>query len=140
MRARGVKHLYLASSPVDYLDFDWGLEAHIRMLCADLSNGTYRPEPAEYIRGAKAKGLTRPFAFLAPRDSIVYVALVGLAQVDLLKFMFPKWTGWGQRDLRREDDGDDFDDSGWFRAWLRRSRCFGLSQNTIPLSSKLTSQ
>jgi hypothetical protein len=56
---------------------------------------------------------------------VVYVALVALAHVDLLRIGYPDWTGWGQADKTARDD-DEAEESGWFRAWLKRQKMLWL--------------
>lgn len=63
----------------------------------DLKEGTYSPDSADIIRGAKGEGLSRPLAFLTPRDALVYHAIVVRARPDLIKELRP-WTGAHQKD------------------------------------------
>jgi len=63
------------------------LEQTLRGLAADMSNGTYAPDPAKKVGIAKASGKTRMLTILSARDRIVLQALLILlhpiAEADL---------------------------------------------------------
>ena len=95
------------------------LDSAIEDLVQQLRDGSYRPRAPEWIRTAKRVGLTRPLAFLSPRDQLVFKTIVALAENDLL-LGSPKWTRLGRADPGNEDDDTTLAESGWFRSWLRR--------------------
>ncbi|MBN9493020.1 RNA-directed DNA polymerase [bacterium] len=110
----------LAHDPIESVWFDWDLDAQVALLVDDVCSGRYRPSPPEFVREAKSLGLTRPCAFLALRDQLVYKALVSRAEVDLLAPSSP-WARFGRSDTKQTHEDSPGDrDSGWFREWLRR--------------------
>jgi Reverse transcriptase (RNA-dependent DNA polymerase) len=114
------KDMELARDPLEYLGLERRLDAVVGEIAQQLLDGTYRPQAPESIRAGKRVGLTRPLAFLAPRDQLVYKALVALAENDLLRGS-PAWTRLGRTDTaNEEDDSVTLAESGWFRSWLRR--------------------
>ena len=119
MKTTKFKDLELARDPLELLGLERVLDNVIADVCQQLLAGTYRPRPPEWIRTAKRVGLTRPLAFLNVRDELVYRALVGLAENDLLA-RSTNWTRLGRADPGKEDGADTIAESGWFRAWLKR--------------------
>jgi hypothetical protein len=109
----------LGHDPLDYLAFDWDLQDAIATLCRQLQSGDYRASAPEIIRSAKSLGLTRPLAFLQPRDLLAYKAIVSAAEVSLLRNAKP-WARFGRADSADTDDGHSPSESGWFREWLKR--------------------
>lgn len=92
LRQTKFSDFYLAADAVQYAAYEWGLDPFLARLSSELVDGSYSPEPADIIRGAKGRGLSRPLAFLAPRDALVYHAIVSRALPDLVKELRP-WTG-----------------------------------------------
>jgi hypothetical protein len=84
--------LCLAADAVQYAAYEWGLNSFLARLKDELRDGTYSPESADIIRGAKGTGLSRPLAFLTPRDALVFHTIVLRALPDLVKELRP-WTG-----------------------------------------------
>jgi hypothetical protein len=119
LRTTRFRDLELARDPLDFLGLERVLDAAIGELAQQLRDNSYRPRPPEWIRSAKRVGLTRPLAFLRPRDQLVYRALVALAENDLLAGA-ASWTRLGRADPNNEDDDSTLAESGWFRGWLRR--------------------
>ena len=109
--------LNLAPDPLDYVAFEWDLAQSIDGLCEEIAEGTYDPRQPEVVRGAKSVGLTRPLAFLTPRDQLTYRVLTLRAENALLDASYP-WTRFGRGDPC--DENTQGGDSGWFRAWLER--------------------
>ncbi len=110
----------LGHDPLEYLAFHWELGSVIETLCQELRDGSYRAGQAEFIRCAKGIGLTRPLAYLRPRDLLLYKTIVSLAENALLASSKP-WTRFGRMDVGDEKDGgDSVSASGWFRDWLKR--------------------
>lgn len=93
-RLRTIKFngLYLAADAAQYAAYEWGLGPFLERLKADIRDGSYSPESADIVRGAKGRGLSRPLAYLAPRDALVYQAIITRALPDLVKELRP-WTG-----------------------------------------------
>ncbi|HEV2069504.1 MAG TPA: RNA-directed DNA polymerase [Acidimicrobiales bacterium] len=82
---------------MQYAAYEWGLSSFLARLKDELRDGTYSPDSADIIRGAKSKGLSRPLAFLTPRDALVFHAIVVRARPDLVKEL-RSWTGAFQTD------------------------------------------
>jgi hypothetical protein len=114
------RDMELARDPLEYLGLERVLDSALSDLAQQLRDASYRPRAPEWIRTAKRVGLTRPLAFLSPRDQLVYKTLVALAENDLLQGS-PAWTRLGRADPANEDDdASTLAESGWFRSWLRR--------------------
>lgn len=112
-------HVALVYDALEWLPFQLNIDNHLDKLADEVRNGTYLAARPEIVRAAKSLGLTRPLAFLAIRDAVLYKNIVAIAENDLLGEMQP-FTRFG----RADDQGGDqrFDpDSGWFRAWLKRN-------------------
>lgn len=92
LRQNKFSDFYLAADAVQYAAYEWGLDPFLARLSSELRDGSYSPEAADIIRGAKGRGLSRPLAFLTPRDALVYHAIVSRALPDLVKELRP-WTG-----------------------------------------------
>jgi hypothetical protein len=97
LRVTKFTDFYLAADAVQYAAYEWGLAPFIARLRDELRDGSYSPESADIMRGAKRSGLSRPLAFLAPRDALVYHTIVVRALPDLVKELRP-WTGALQKD------------------------------------------
>lgn len=97
LRQQRFSSLCLAADAVQYAAYEWGLTSFIARLKDELRDGTYSPDSADIIRGAKGTGLSRPLAFLTPRDALVFHTIVLRAVPDLINELRP-WTGAFQRD------------------------------------------
>ena len=117
LRTSRFQDFELAHDPLEHLAFDWDLDATLATLCAELRDGHYRAGAPEIVRSAKGSGLTRPLAFIAARDLIVYKTVIATAENALLAAIAP-WARFGRAD--DGDAGESFGESGWFRSWLRR--------------------
>ena len=121
LRQHTFRDFYLTQDPVQFAAYEWGLDPFLHRLVEDLRAATYTPDPADIIRGAKSTGLSRPLAFMSPRDALILRAIVDKARDELRKDLRP-WTGAAKsekRDPAGEDDDDD-EYTDWFDAWLRR--------------------
>lgn len=119
----------LAADPLDYLAFDWELDANLQSLADDLRRGRYRPERPEFVRAAKSAGLARPLAFLRPNDLIVYVGAIQLIENSLLQQMRP-WVRFGRAQSTIKGAQTLESESGWFKAWLARQDQLWVMTNT----------
>jgi hypothetical protein len=117
LRALNFSNLNHASDPLDYIAFEWDLNGAVEGLCEEIVAGTYQPAAAEIVRSAKTTGLTRPLAFLRPRDQLLYRVITLRAENSLLATSYP-WTRFGRGNA--EDEQSSTGESGWFRAWLER--------------------
>lgn len=97
LRQSRLSSLWLAADAVQYAAYEWGLNPFLARLKDELRDGTYSPDSADIIRGAKGKGLSRPLAFLTPRDALVFHAIVVRARPDLVQDL-RAWTGAFQTD------------------------------------------
>ncbi len=118
MRKVRVYEFYLAHDPLEWLPFDYDLNAELQRLRMDVVSGRYRPHSIEIVRGGKSLGLSRPLAFFAPRDALLYRSIIGAAENDLLRLARP-FARFGRSDSSGQDS-ESTHDSGWFRDWLRR--------------------
>lgn len=121
----------LGHDPLEWVAFDFNLERTIDGLVREVLDGTYRPSPPEIVRNAKSVGLTRPLAFLAPRDQVLYRALVAAAEPALLA-RASGWARFGRAD-GEDDGGESPAESGWFRGWLRRQNQLWVMSGTYDL-------
>lgn len=96
------------------------LDDFIGQLSRDLKGGQYSPRRGIVLRFAKNLGISRPVCVLQPRDALVYRALVGLAEQELLRGV-PAWVAFQRSDkaARAEDEDDDIESVDWFERWLR---------------------
>jgi hypothetical protein len=118
----------LVYDALEWLPFQLNIDNHLDHLADEVRNGTYVAARPEIVRSAKTLGLTRPLAFLAIRDALLYKNIVALAENDLLGEMQP-FTRFGRADERGGDQRFD-PDSGWFRAWLKRNaQLWTITQN-----------
>jgi hypothetical protein len=88
----------------------------------------YTPERGEVIRAAKGTGLTRPVCELSPRDALVFRAIVGCVEDQLLESR--AWVGHARSDKgsSAEPEIENVDSFDWFQFWLRRQ---GLVANIV---------
>lgn len=124
LRKHTFRDFYLAQDAVQFGAYEWGLEPFLNRLVEDLRSATYSPEPADVFRGAKGTGLSRPLAYLAPRDALLYRAIVAKAESDLTRDLRP-WTGAHLTDKKageqsEVDRGESEEYADWFAIWLRR--------------------
>jgi hypothetical protein len=124
LRKHTFKDFFLAQDPVQFASYEWGLDSFIGRLVSDLRAATYSPEPADIFRGAKRSGLSRPLAFLAPRDVLLFCAMVESVEEELRAELRP-WTGAHRGDKKIDDEPvDEWSiDDGYdtvFSTWLRR--------------------
>ncbi|MHB8516210.1 MAG: RNA-directed DNA polymerase [Dehalococcoidia bacterium] len=118
LRSIRFQEFELGHDAMEHLAFDWELDDAIDALRRDVRSGTYRAASPEVIRAAKTLGLTRPLAFLKPRDLLLYKTIVALAENALLSSSKP-WARFGRADTT-DNGGDTLAESGWFRSWLKR--------------------
>jgi hypothetical protein len=118
LRAPRVNRFLVASDPLDWMHFEWRIDDHLAALREAVVGGTYRAGQPEQVRAAKSLGLTRPTAFFAPEDMLLYRNIVASADTDLMRSMRP-WTRFGRTDAKNAEAEPD-PESGWFRAWLTR--------------------
>ncbi len=118
LRKPRVHDFYLAFDPLDWAPFEYALEEELLALRRTVLAGTYRVAEPYVLRGAKARGLSRPMTFLGPKDTILYTSIVSHASADLMSRM-PPWAVFGRRG-ELQGDSAEASESGWFRAWLKR--------------------
>lgn len=96
------------------------LDDFIGQLSRDLKAGQYSPRRGIVLRFAKSLGISRPVCVLQPRDALVYRALVGLAEQELLRGV-PAWVAFQRSDkaTRGMEEEDDSESVDWFERWLR---------------------
>ena len=96
------------------------LDDFIGQLSRDLKRGQYSPRRGIVLRFAKNLGISRPVCVLQPRDALVYRALVGLAEQELLRGV-PAWVAFRRSDKAplAGDEDDDSESVDWFERWLR---------------------
>lgn len=124
LRSMTFSNFILASDPLHYAGYEWGLETLISALAKEISQGRYTPERGEIVRMAKGKGLSRPLCFLATRDALVYSAITKLIRGELIADAQP-WVGFDRSDKgsSKPADGESnqaSDSIDWFRVWLTR--------------------
>ena len=117
LRTMRLADFELCHDALENAPFDWELDATTENLVAAIRSGTYRSAGREIIRGAKSVGLTRPLAYLPPRDLLVYITLVQVVENQLRQRSFA-WTRFGRAEP--SDSDASAAESGWFRQWLRR--------------------
>ena len=121
LRAARLRDLYLAQDPIQFAAYEWGLGSFIARLHGDVAAGTYSPDPAQVVRAAKNQGLTRPLAFLSPRDALLYRTIILLAERELGHGL-DGWVGATRVDRAIQSDAatgaDQYGD--WFSVWLRK--------------------
>lgn len=100
LRTGTFSSFYLATDAVQYAGYEWGLSSLLVRLQDELKGGTYSPDAADIVRGAKSRGLSRPLAYLSPRDALVYAAIVSRTIGDLKRDLRP-WTGAFQVDKEK---------------------------------------
>jgi hypothetical protein len=120
LRQHKLDDFYLAQDPFQFAAYEWGIDPFIERLRADLLAASYVPDAADIFRGAKGKGLSRPLAFLTPRDSLVFRALISKSEQTLLKDVRP-WAGAARKDkaatpVEEGDDDEAYPD--FFQVWL----------------------
>lgn len=109
--------------------YEWQLGAFLDDLSRAVRSGTYVPQRAEIIRSGKGTGLTRALAFLAPRDALLYRAIVGSVEGELLRAA-REWTGFRHHEKGDSEKattgeaGDSYEQ--WWNVWLRKQG--GLAQ------------
>jgi len=122
LRASSFGRFYLAADPFQFAAYEWNLSSLLSSLVRDLQSGDYMPEHAEIIWSAKTKGLSRPLAFMEPRDALVYRAAVSRVEADLRRGA-RDWTAprrqEADRDRRSEPPPDDYE-TNFFALWLAR--------------------
>jgi reverse transcriptase-like protein len=116
IRQPNLKGFELAHDPLEYLAFEWEIDAALGNLTDQIRAGTYRASPPELIRAAKGLGITRPISHLQLQDLLVYRAIVAKAETSLRQAARP-WARMGRRD---ENEDRTAANSGWFLEWLRR--------------------
>lgn len=119
LRSNTLNGFYLAQDPVQFAAYEWGLEPFLARLAEDLRTASYSPDPADIIRGAKATGLSRPLAFLSPRDALLYRAVILRAEPDIHRDARP-WAGAFQKDKAGEEPPENIDYADWFALWLAK--------------------
>lgn len=122
LRANPLDDLYLSADPFQFAAYEWNLNFLLEGLVRDLSSGDYLPEQAELIWSAKSPGLSRPLAFLEPRDALVYKTVIGLVEGDLLRGN-RSWASFRRGDKGRTHGGAPLVQSyetDWFATWLNR--------------------
>lgn len=123
LRANNLARFYLAADPFQFAAYEWNLIPLLRALVRDLSSGDYVPEHAELVWSAKKLGLSRPLAFLEPRDALVYRTAITLVEHDL-RTGARDWTA--PRRETSESTPQDSDDpvgtyeTDFFALWLGR--------------------
>jgi hypothetical protein len=121
LRSMTLNNFNLASDPLHYAGYEWGITTLVSALSKDLRLGRYSPERGEIVRMAKSKGLSRPLCFLATRDALVYRTITWLIRGQLISQAKP-WVGVDHADkgnVTRSDEADS-DSLDWFRYWLAR--------------------
>lgn len=120
LRQHKLDDFYLAQDPFQFAAYEWGIDSFIERLRADMLAASYVPDAADIFRGAKGRGLSRPLAFLTPRDSLVFRALISKSERTLLKDVRP-WAGAARKDkaaaaVEETDDEEAYPD--FFQVWL----------------------
>lgn len=109
----------LGHDALESLPLDWDLDALVQEIADELRAGTYRAQAPEVVRAAKGAGLTRPLAFLAAEDVIVYKTIVQVARSSLREHSVP-WTSFGRNDP--PESTKRADEYSWFVLWLQQDK------------------
>ena len=122
LRSARLRDLYLPQDALQFGAYEWGLGPFIDRLSSDIEQGQYTPDPANLVRGAKSKGLTRPLAFLSPRDAVLYSAIISLAEPDLNELLSAS-VGATMQDRARQrasraSAAAEYGD--WFAVWMSK--------------------
>ncbi|MGR2752832.1 RNA-directed DNA polymerase [Agromyces arachidis] len=112
----------LVVDPLHHVVLTRYLDDALGQLVRELNSGDYAPQRATLLRSAKGLGFTRPVCVLAPRDALVYRAIVAVAEPDLLNTR-AEWasaarSGKGTADDRTLKDDDESESVDWFQRWL----------------------
>ncbi len=129
LRVTRFPDLVMLRDPLDWAAAQWTWELHKAGLASSVFNHRYRPQPAEELRAAKSKGLSRAMSYLSLDDQILYTALVLHTKSQLLALTEP-WTRSGRQDGDDApmDEADDSDSDypgvtrSWFERWLATQR------------------
>lgn len=122
LRSARLRDLYLPQDPLQFAAYEWGLSALLDRLSTEVESGTYTPDAAHIVRGAKAQGLSRPLAFLSPRDSLLYKSIIVAAQPDLDARLSDRVgaTLADKERLKLAPDKSALEYGDWFRIWLAK--------------------
>lgn len=75
----------LLRDPLLHLDFQYGLDRHLKRLAQEVKDGRYRVSPAWFIRSGKGRGLFRIHAFLDVKDLVLIQAITRRIMGPILK-------------------------------------------------------
>lgn len=123
LRGNKLNDFNLATDALQFIAYDWDLRPLFDGLMHDLQAGEYIPEWSETIWSAKKVGLSRPLAFLEPRDALVYRTLIHFAENDLLREN-QEWTEY-RRHLKDGKKNEELESTGdypidFMALWLAR--------------------
>ena len=136
LRAARLADFYLAVDALQFAAYEWNLDDLLTALMRDIRSGDYLPERAEIIWSAKKNGMSRPLAFLEPRDALLYRALVTFVQPDLLTST-RLWTSYrrdeqGNRCHFEQVDSEDNSYPDWFAIWKDRQGAIATMSDNYP--------
>lgn len=138
LRVTRFPDLVMLRDPLEWAAAELSWEAHREALISKVLSHRYRPQPAEELRAAKSKGLSRAMSYLSLDDQLLYLTLVQHTKSQLLALTEP-WTRSGRQD---SDDIEDDDETGgdysgvtksWFDRWLATQKTIAKILDECPL-------
>lgn len=139
LRATRFPDFVMIRDPLEWAAAEWSWDIHRESLLSTLLRHRYRPQPAEEMRAAKSKGLSRAMSFLSLDDQLLYSTLVFRIKAQLLSLTEP-WTSSGRQDVTDVADDSaksDAEYSGitksWWDRWLASQKTIAKILDDCPL-------